>query len=677
MHDAPLNSSGGFFRELLDVLPQPVVILNGEGVITYVNEAWLRFYESGHPDPTPHTLVGVDYLGVCRAADEGKVGRDTARMARRGLREVLRGERQHFSLEYPCPNPSRHAWRLMEVAPLRGRAGAVVTLTDVSARKEAERGARFLSELAQATQPLGDPDEVMAASARLLGEHLEVSRCAYAEVEPDEDHFRVTGDYTRGTSSLVGRFAMSAFGAVALKLMRDNRPFVVEDVDTDPRVGGSDLAAYCQADIRSVICVPLHKGGRFVAGVAVHDRRPRRWTPGEVELVQTVVARCWEALERARALRSLRASEARYRTLFTSMDQGFCVVEMLFDEAGQPSDYRFLEVNPRFEDQTGLKEAAGKRMRELAPRHEAHWFELYGRVALTGEPARFTNEARQLGGRWFDVYAFRLGGQGSRKVAILFTDVTERRRAEEEVRELNAELERRVAERTAALEAANRELETFSYSVSHDLRAPLRGIDGFSQALLEDYGEGAPLDETALHYLRRVRAGAQRMGELIDDLLAFSKLSQADVKREAVDLSALARAVAEAVREREPGRKVSVEVQNGLHALGDRRLLQIALENLFENAWKFTRHEAVARIKFGANDEGAFFVRDNGAGFNMAYADKLFGVFGRLHAPGQFEGTGIGLATVQRVIHRHGGSIRAEGVVGEGATFYFTLPSGV
>ena len=256
-----------------------------------------------------------------------------------------------------------------------------------------------------------------------------------------------------------------------------------------------------------------------------------------------------------------------------------------------------------------------------------------------------------------------------------------------QAQDLNEALEARVAQRTAQLESANKELEAFSYSVSHDLRAPLRGIDGFSQALLEDYSEG--LDETARHYLGRVRAGAQRMGELIDDLLLLSRLSRSEMKRQAVDLSGIVEEVAQRLVERDPARQASFDIQKNVLAEGDARLLTVVLENLLENAWKFTSHEPTARIRFGVQQGGVqqggvrqdgvhagepvYFVQDNGAGFNMAYANKLFTAFQRLHSQGEFEGTGIGLATVQRIIHRHGGKVWAEGEVGAGATFFFTL----
>jgi len=253
-------------------------------------------------------------------------------------------------------------------------------------------------------------------------------------------------------------------------------------------------------------------------------------------------------------------------------------------------------------------------------------------------------------------------------------NVTKRKQAEEEIQKLNTELEQRVFQRTAQLEAANKELEAFAYSISHDLRAPLRGIDGWSLALLEDYG--SQLDELAKTYLQRVRSETQRMGQLIDDLLKLSRLSSSEMSLRRVDLSAIAWMLAAGLQKAQPERQVEFVIQPGLQVNGDARLLEIALTNLLNNAFKFIGKTPQARIQFGQTEvEGqqAFFVRDNGAGFDMAFAKKLFGAFQRLHQASDFPGTGIGLTTVQRIVHRHGGRIWAEAAVDQGATFYFTL----
>ena len=239
-----------------------------------------------------------------------------------------------------------------------------------------------------------------------------------------------------------------------------------------------------------------------------------------------------------------------------------------------------------------------------------------------------------------------------------------------------ADLERLVAQRTADLTATNHELSAFAYSVSHDLRAPLRAIDAFSQALLEDYG-GA-LDAQGQDYLRRVRSNASRMGQLIDDLLQLSRLTRIELEVEAIDLSAMARAIAADLQRANPNRVVTFAIEPGIVTQADPRLLRVLLENLIGNAWKYTSRHPAAQIAIGRaqqDGETVYFVRDDGAGFDLAYADKLFRPFQRLHTTDEFEGAGVGLATAQRVVRRHGGRIWADAAPEKGATFFFTLPS--
>lgn len=255
-------------------------------------------------------------------------------------------------------------------------------------------------------------------------------------------------------------------------------------------------------------------------------------------------------------------------------------------------------------------------------------------------------------------------------------DLTDFRRAEAEVRHLNAELEQRVEQRTRALAAANRELESFSYSVSHDLRAPLRTIDGFSQILIDEYAD--VLDEAGKGYLERVRAGSQRMAKLIDDLLELARVTRRDLQVRSCDLTSMVHDIVRDLRSAEPERFVRISVAERMRVNADEGLLRVALDNLLRNAWKFTSLEPEAAIEVGCgpvdDDTTTFFVRDNGVGFDMAYVDKLFGAFQRLHSETEFQGTGIGLALVQRVIRRHGGQVWAEAEPGCGATFYFSMP---
>lgn len=493
--------------------------------------------------------------------------------------------------------------------------------------------------------------------------------------------------------------------------------------------------------------------------------------------------------ERKNAEETLRQSEERYRTLFDSLIEGFCIIEMVFDQAGRPVDYRFLEVNPAFEEQTGLHDAQGKLMRELVPEHEEHWFEIYGKIALTGEPARFVDEAKALN-RWYEVCAFRMGGQESRKVAVCFSDITERKQAEEALREnegrlqlfiehapaalamfdremrylsvsrrwrsdyglaernligishyavfpeisaewreahrrglagevLRAEAdrferaggstqwvhweihpwldaagavggivifseditERKQAEdalenRSKQLEAANKELESFSYTISHDLRAPLRAIDGYTRMILKKHGD--QFDSDCHGKFNVIRDNARMMGQLIDDLLAFSRASRTELSLSNLDVEELIREIWKELRNAEPDRRLHLKIPELLPpAGGDPAMIRQVLFNLLANAVKFTRGRQEAQIVVEGRvmqGENVYSIKDNGVGFDMQYHDKMFGVFHRLHNEEEFEGTGVGLAIVQRIIQRHGGRIWAEGRVDEGATFHFTLP---
>ena len=395
----------------------------------------------------------------------------------------------------------------------------------------------------------------------------------------------------------------------------------------------------------------------------------------DLELVQDVASHVALAISNARLFQrlehseQLRAAEERAVAASRMLD---AIIEHIPDMVfvKEADRLTFVRLNRAGEQLLGLarEQLLGKADADLFPPAEAEFFVAKDRETLRQravvEIAEEPIQTRR-GTRWLHTKKVPLlDAHGVPQYLLgISHDITERKQAHAELSAAKANAEHAI-----------RELESFSYSVAHDLRTPLRAIDGFSQALIEDYGER--LDGEGLRYLERVRQAAQRMAGLIDDLLTLSRVTRTELRRTRVDLSALAHALLDGWQRVEPGRRVDLVIAPGIVVDADPQLTSIALDNLLGNAWKFTAKRADARIELGVQDgdgELAYFVRDNGAGFDMAYRDKLFGVFQRLHTEVEFPGTGIGLATVARITQRHRGRVWANSVVGEGATFYFTL----
>ncbi|MEX2540443.1 MAG: PAS domain S-box protein [Trueperaceae bacterium] len=381
---------------------------------------------------------------------------------------------------------------------------------------------------------------------------------------------------------------------------------------------------------------------------------------------------------------ALRESEAKYRSLLDDVLDTSAVGVIILD-----AGFEVVWINLAIERYFGVsrERLLGRVKRELVETHLRYVVDepadfgerLLAAYRSNSDEERFEVHVRgddDGDGYWLEHRSrpIRSGPFAGGRIEQYY-DITERKRSERALADARDALDSQVQERTADLLAVNAELESFNYSVSHDLRAPLRGLTGFSQILAEEYH--SQLDENGRHYLKRVSGAAERMGELIDALLALSRVSRAELRIEDVDLSDLVERIAGALSVRDAGRSVEFVVEPGIAARGDERLLRVALENLLGNAWKFSSENPAGRIEFGVQRSGdgdVYFVRDNGAGFDMAYVDKLFTPFQRLHSPRDFAGTGIGLATVQRIVQRHGGKIWGEGEVGSGATIYFTLP---
>jgi PAS domain S-box-containing protein len=387
--------------------------------------------------------------------------------------------------------------------------------------------------------------------------------------------------------------------------------------------------------------------------------------------------------DRKQAEVGLRESRARFQTALASMNDAVFISD---------AEGRFIDFNDAFATfhRFHSKEECARTFAEypaildvFLPNGEVapveQWAVPRSLLGETATHAEYRLRRKDTGESWVGSYSFAPIRDPDGAIigsVVAARDITEQRRIQEEIRSLNATLERQVEARTAELRAANHELDAFCYAVSHDLRAPLRAMNGFTQALVEDFGADQPPEAKA--YLEQIVLGSQRMGDLIDGLLTLSRSTLGDLPRDPVDLSALAEIVKAELERGDPARRVTWQIESGLWAYGEPRMLMAALRNLLGNAWKYTIHQDAPEIVFDAIEEDGdrfFRVSDNGVGFDMAHAAKLFHAFQRLHRQDEFPGLGIGLATVQRIIHRHGGRISAKSQPGRGATFQFTLPA--
>ncbi len=841
-----LIESESRYRTLFENAPDGIAISNTSNQFVEVNSSLCEML--GY---APDELVGQSGTIILADKQDSRIG---------GSFEFLKTHSMYHQ-EWLLRRKDGSVFASESIAAVMPNGSLLATIRDVTERKQMEQATReseeyfrFLNNLTDATRTLSDPEQIMAMTAQMLGEHLQASRCAYADVDKDGEHFTILHDYTDQCASTVGHYQLSLFGARAVTTLKATQTLIIRDVEKELSTGeGAEM--FYAIGIKAVICCPLVKDGQLRAMMAVHQTTPRTWKSSEINLVQEVVERCWATIERRTAEKNLRQSEALLRIGGRAARLGGWTVELPEVRITWSDEVCAIHDMP-----PGTVPALDAALDFYAPQSLEIIKAAFTACVEQGKPFDLELEVITAKGRHIWVRSIgeaQRNAEGTiNRVQGAFQEITERKQSEEEIRRLNAELEQRVIERTAQLEvanhelrdsraelnsifeslpglylvltpdlkilsvsdaylkatmttregilgrglfevfpdnpndlnangvsnlkasldrvrehgapdimaiqkydlrrpdgvfeehywspinspvfgahheikyivhrveevtefvrlksrqtsglvtddtrvfsarlqqmeaevfissqklqeanqkleAANKELEAFSYTISHDLRAPLRAVDGYSQAVIEDFGPQLP--EEGKRQLSVIRSSAQRMGELIDDLLSFARLSRSHLSKQSINTDALVRMVLAEMKNEYQGRQIEFNIDGLPPCEGDPALLKQVWLNLLSNAIKYSRKREHAIVEIGCMEreaESVYFVRDNGSGFDMRYADKLFGVFQRLHRLEDFEGTGVGLAIVQRIIQRHGGRIWAESSLDQGATFYFSL----
>ena len=650
-----LNAEKEFNRSIIDSSSDCIKVLDLEGNLLsmynghavlgiedpapFLHTSWILFWEGGDRQAA-HAAVA--------AAAAGRQGRFV------GFFRILSGEPK---------------WWDVAISPMLDTNGKPVRLLavsrDVTASKRSETKLAFLAAVTQDLAKLARLDDTMAAIGAKIGAHLGLSLCAFADVDATADAVVIAHDWHRhDVASLVGVHRLPEFvGKEFVRAARAGDTIVVDDMAADPRAAP---AMFAPRRIASFVCVPLVQDGQWRFALCLYRSAPLAWREDEIDLARELAARIWARSERLRAEHALRASEERYRNLFNSMDEGFCVIELIADQDGNAVDYRYLEMNRAFEKQTGLSHGVGKRMRELVPDRQADGIAQYMGVFSTGEPIRFVNESNYAN-RWFDIYAFRIGQPGSHKVAVIFNNITERIQAQQALsvaaREL-ADLDRRKDEFLAML--------------SHELRNPLAPICSAIRILQLQKNED-PVQQQARTIIER-QVG--NLKHLIDDLLEVSRIStgRLQLRQERIAVSGVVDRAVETTRpligQRRHQLTLSIAVQP-LWLYADAARLEQVLVNLLTNAAKYT--DEGGHLWLSVEQDGAMAVlrvRDTGIGIAADLLPRIFDLFTQAERSLDRSqgGLGIGLCLVQRLVDLHGGSVQAASVVGQGSEFVVRLP---
>ncbi|MBC1221108.1 GAF domain-containing protein [Nostoc sp. UCD121] len=605
------------------------------------------------------------------------------------------GEAQRLE-QYAKPNDMWFGFYVFKPEGVTDDRTIAVIFQNITDRKRREANFAFLASIANDLSRLSSADEIMQTIGAKLCEYLKLATVNFLDVDESRDELAVCYFWTRTDAlSLLGTYRTKDYlNEEFVRVSRAGEMTIVGDTQTDWR---TDARSYAALEVGSFVSIPFHRNGEWKFLLALSDPQPRDWRDDETELLQEFSNRIFPRLERARAEDALRESEAKYRSLFESINDGFCIVEMIFDENEKPIDYRFMQISPSFERQTGLVNAQGLRMRELAPDHEEYWFEIYGNVALTGQSTRFENRAEHLD-RWFDIYAFPVGEPEKRQVAIVFNDISDHKQAEENrirlIREQAArEEERQKAEALAELDRAK---TVFFSNVSHEFRTPLTLILSPLEEALSSLSEqnqtgNGRMDGTRLHspvhlktQLQLAHRNGLRLLKLVNTLLDFSRIEadRTQANYEPTDLSTYTAELASVFRSAIENTNLQLVVDcpplpSPIYI--DREMWEKIVLNLLSNALKFTFEGIISvSLKPKANTV-ELIVSDTGIGIAASELPHLFERFYQVKGGKgrSYEGSGIGLSLVQELVKQHGGVIALTSVVDEGTTFTVSIPTGI
>jgi PAS domain S-box-containing protein len=656
-----LRESEEKFSSAFKTNPNAICIVSvADGTFIEVNESFCRFTAYSHEE-----IIGRSPFDLNLFVNQEELDRMATALQENGRVDNREFQSRRKSGEV------RLGLFYAEVINIGSKPCVILVITDITERRRAEQLQKDENHILMLLSQGADLNDLLEAILR-MGELRDPSiKGSVLVVDPLKKMLvqaagpSLSEEFKQLLAN--GLPIAEGIGSCGTAAFRKRR-VIIPDIGNSPNFEGDVVTVTRRDNMLSCWSQPIiSSAGELLGTIANYGSRVGEPDAQSLDILEWSARIAAIAIERKHAEEALRESEEKFAKAFHASPDIIII--------SRTRDHRFIEVNDSFTRLTGfsrdqiLNDASieYRLMGSLPDRDRIVKF-LKERGSVRNQEISFHTRKGEERTMLFSSEPINFGGEPC-KITIA-KDITELKRAEEELKQAMSRLEKS----SAQLTATNRELETFSYSVSHDLRSPLRSIDGFSQALLEDYLDR--FDEQGRDYLNRLRLASQKMGALIDGLLKLSRLTRNEMRQETVDLGALAQEIAQGLQETQPEHQVAFSAGDGLTARGDPQLLRVMLENLIGNAWKFSGHNPHPRIEFGnvrQNGITEFFVRDNGVGFDMAYAGKLFGAFQRLHNAEDFPGTGIGLATVQRIINRHGGTIRAEGEVGKGATFYFTL----